>query len=90
RLFDLATRVASGAASAAERDELRRLYAWFLPLLRLDVVPEFVHLIKLAQEVAGMGSSRVRLPRLPLGGEALARARGVIESALAARRGSAG
>lgn len=93
RLFDLATRAAgcaAGAASTAERDELRRLYAWFLPLLRLDVVPEFVHLIKLAQEMAGMGSARVRPPRLPLGGEggeALALARGVIESALAARPG---
>lgn len=88
RLFDLATRVAEGgggAAGAAEREELRRLYAWFLPMLRLDVVPEFVHLIKVAQEMAGMGSARVRPPRLPLEGEALARARGVIESALASR-----
>ena len=39
RLFDLAA-----AGSAAEA---RALYEWFLPLLRLDVVPKFVQLIKL-------------------------------------------
>ena len=42
----------------------RALYEWFLPLLRLDTVPKFVQLIKLVQEVVGMGSSRVRPPRL--------------------------
>jgi dihydrodipicolinate synthase/N-acetylneuraminate lyase len=88
RLFDLAIRSASGAASTAEREELLRLYAWFLPLLRLDTGPAFVHLIKLAQEIVGrgeMGTARVRAPRLALEGEALKTARGVIEGALGAR-----
>jgi len=60
-LFDLAAR--------GHSDELDRLYKWFLPLLRLDVVSDFVHLIKLAQQEAGMGTERVRPPRLTLTGE---------------------
>ncbi len=45
------------------------IYKWFLPLLKLDVVPKFVHLIKLTQQEVGMGSERVRPPRLELVGE---------------------
>ena len=60
RLFDLAL--------AGRRDEARELYAWFLPLLRLDTVPKFVQLIKLVQQEVGMGSERVRPPRLVLTG----------------------
>jgi 4-hydroxy-tetrahydrodipicolinate synthase len=48
--------------------EARRLYEWFLPLLRFDTVPKFVQLIKLAQAELGWGSERVRAPRLPLDG----------------------
>lgn len=44
------------------------LYLWFLPLLRLDVVPKFVQLIKWVQQEVGMGSERVRAPRLMLVG----------------------
>jgi dihydrodipicolinate synthase/N-acetylneuraminate lyase len=44
------------------------LYAWSLPLLRMDTVPKFVQLIKLAQQEAGMGHERVRPPRLVLEG----------------------
>lgn len=57
-LFDL--------AAAGRRAEAEDLYRWFLPLLRLDVVPKFVQLIKLVQQEAGLGSERVRPPRLPL------------------------
>ena len=39
---------------------------WFLPLLRMDTVPRFVQLIKLAQQEAGPGHERVRPPRLAL------------------------
>lgn len=48
--------------------EAVELYRWFLPMLRLDTVPKFVQLIKLAQEMVGMGSARVRAPRLELEG----------------------
>ena len=40
----------------------------FLPLLRMDAVPEFVHLVKLCQQEFGLGSERVRPPRLVLSG----------------------
>ena len=60
RLFESAS---SGAKGGTES-----LYEWFLPLLRLDTVPKFVQLIKLAQQEAGLGSERVRPPRLPLEG----------------------
>src|SRR5487761_26105 len=60
-LFELARRGDCNATS--------QLYRWFLPLLRLDTVPKFVQLIKLAQERVGLGSERVRLPRMSLQGE---------------------
>lgn len=61
------------------------LYRWFLPLLRMDTVPKFVQLIKLAQQAAGKGSARVRPPRLELTGEELAGARKTIRRALETR-----
>ena len=77
RLFDLA---------AAGRDaEARALYEWFLPLLALDVVPKFVQLIKLAQQECGMGSERVRPPRLVLEGAERGEALAVIRERLARR-----
>jgi 1-pyrroline-4-hydroxy-2-carboxylate deaminase len=45
------------------------LYAWFLPLLRLDTHVKFVQYIKLVQQEVGLGSERVRPPRLELAGE---------------------
>jgi dihydrodipicolinate synthase/N-acetylneuraminate lyase len=76
-LFDL--------ARAGEREKAVALYRWFLPLLRLDTVPKFVQLIKLVQEEVGMGSARVRPPRLELEGSELETALRIIRSALAAR-----
>lgn len=61
------------------------LYRWFLPLLRMDTVPTFVQLIKLVQAEAGIGSARVRPPRLELAGEPLAQALKTIRDALARR-----
>jgi len=59
-LFDLAIR--------GERAQADALYRWFLPLLRMDTVPKFVQLIKLVQQEVGMGTERVRAPRLALAG----------------------
>ncbi len=56
------------AARDGQSDEAFRIYKWFLPLLRLDTVPKFVQLIKLAQQEAGMGDERVRAPRLVVEG----------------------
>ena len=63
----------------------RRLYEWFLPLLRLDVVPKFVQLIKLVQAEVGMGSERVRPPRLELAGAEREAALTLIRQRLAQR-----
>jgi 4-hydroxy-tetrahydrodipicolinate synthase len=62
-----------------------KLYGWFLPLLRLDTVPKFVQLIKLAQAAVGMGSARVRPPRLELEGIELREAQAILQTALAQR-----
>ncbi|HLX28428.1 MAG TPA: dihydrodipicolinate synthase family protein [Casimicrobiaceae bacterium] len=72
-------------ASEARRDEAFALYRWFLPLLRMDTVPKFVQLIKLAQERVGMGSARVRAPRLALEGDELREANAILDEALATR-----
>ncbi len=70
---------------ASGGEDIFELYRWFLPLLRLDTVPKFVQLIKLVQHEVGMGSERVRPPRLPLVGEERESALRVIRSALASR-----
>ena len=59
-LFNLASEVGVEAALP--------LYQWFLPLLQMDTVPKFVQLIKLVQQEVGLGSERVRAPRLELTG----------------------
>ena len=58
------------------------LYRWFLPLLRMDTVPKFVQLIKLVQEERGVGSARVRPPRLQIEDSELLEARGLIAEAM--------
>jgi 1-pyrroline-4-hydroxy-2-carboxylate deaminase len=72
-------------AMNGDREQAFELYRWFLPLLRMDVVPKFVQLIKLVQEVVGMGNSRVRPPRLQLVGKELEEAHAVIRQALTNR-----
>jgi len=69
-------------AMRGEMEKVLTLYHWFLPLLRLDTVPKFVQLIKLAQQEVGMGNARVRPPRLELVGSELDQARAVIQTAL--------
>lgn len=58
------------------------LYRWFLPLLRLDTVPKFVQLIKLVQDELGVGSARVRAPKLEIVGEELEATRKLIREAM--------
>jgi len=72
-------------ALAGRHQEARRLYDWFLPLLRLDTVPKFVQLIKLVQQAVGMGSERVRPPRLPLEGTERETALRLIQNTLRGR-----
>ncbi len=77
RLFEL--------ARAGRHAEAFELYAWFLPLLRLDIGTKFVQMIKLAVEYAGWGSSRVRGPRCQLEGDELVAVMRVIEEGFATR-----
>lgn len=65
------------------------LYRWFLPLLRLDTVPKFVQLIKLAQQEFGVGSARVRMPKLEIAGDELDSTRKLIQQAMMNRPKSA-
>ncbi|HLY42841.1 MAG TPA: dihydrodipicolinate synthase family protein [Terracidiphilus sp.] len=81
---DLFNRATDGHMEAA-----LELYRWFLPLLRMDTVPKFVQLIKQVQEEAGIGSSRVRPPRLQLVGDELTAARSALAHAQKHRPGSA-
>ena len=43
----------------------RKIYRWFMPLLHLDAEHDLVQTIKLAEQIMGRGSERVRPPRLP-------------------------
>ncbi len=76
-LFDL--------AQAGEREKAFALYSWFLPMLRMDTVPKFVQLIKQVQEEVGMGSARVRPPRMAVIGAELEETRREVSKALANR-----
>jgi len=71
------------AAVAGNHDEVFRIYQWFLPLLRLDVVVKFVQMIKLTQAAVMMGNPRVRPPRLELTGAELEATQRIIDTALA-------
>lgn len=74
-------------ALAGKKDEARKIYEWFLPLLRLDTTFDFVQLIKLVQAEVGMGTTRVRPPRLELSGERLAQVQKLVRDCLANRPG---
>jgi 4-hydroxy-tetrahydrodipicolinate synthase len=50
-------------------DRALEIYRWFMPLLHLDAEHDLVQSIKLAEQIMGRGSERVRMPRLPLSGE---------------------
>jgi dihydrodipicolinate synthase/N-acetylneuraminate lyase len=69
-------------AIAGNNETAFDLYRWFLPLLRMDTVSKFVQLIKLVQEELGVGSARVRPPRLQIEGRELVEARGLIADAI--------
>ncbi|WP_443750972.1 dihydrodipicolinate synthase family protein [Asticcacaulis solisilvae] len=63
----------------------RDIYRWFLPLLHLDAEHDLVQSIKLAEQIMGRGSERVRMPRLPLSGARRAEVTAMVEQAAATR-----
>lgn len=73
---------------AGEKEKAFELYRWFLPLLRLDDGPQFVQLIKLAQQEAGVGTEIVRPPRMTIEGERRAKVLQTIRGCLAERPSS--
>lgn len=69
------------ALAEGNLEEARRIYRWFMPLLHLDAEHDLVQSIKLAEQVMGRGSERVRPPRLLLAGERRAAVMALIEAA---------
>ena len=65
--------------------EALQLYRWFTPLLHLDTDVKFIHYIKLAETLAGVGTETMRAPRLPLAGEERERVTAIILHALKTR-----
>ena len=72
-------------SKAGKVKEALEIYRWFLPLLELDISPQLVQNIKLAEVAAGMGSEEVRKPRLPLVGEERKRVLSIIEEGMRTR-----
>lgn len=70
---------------AGKWEDAREIYRWYTPLLHLDVGTKFVQNIKLAIQEVGLGKEWVRLPRLPLTGEARERALRIIHQGIEAR-----
>ncbi|WP_370479944.1 dihydrodipicolinate synthase family protein [Tamlana flava] len=65
--------------------EALEIYKWFMPLLELDVSPQLVQNIKLAEVATGIGTENVRAPRLPLQGAERERVLKIIKTAMATR-----
>jgi 4-hydroxy-tetrahydrodipicolinate synthase len=76
-------------AMEGRKEAATELYRWFLPLLRLDTVPKFVQLIKQVQQDLGVGSARVRAPRMEVIGQELEDVRKLVREAMKTRPGSA-
>jgi dihydrodipicolinate synthase/N-acetylneuraminate lyase len=66
-------------------ERARRIYRWFMPLLHLDAEHDLVQSIKLAEQILGRGSERVRPPRLSLAGERRAQVTALVERARSTR-----
>jgi 4-hydroxy-tetrahydrodipicolinate synthase len=69
-------------ASEGKSKEAFELYRWFLPLLRMDTIPKFIQYIKQVEQEAGIGSARVRAPRMEPVGEELEEIRAAVQFAL--------
>jgi 4-hydroxy-tetrahydrodipicolinate synthase len=73
------------AAVAGDLKTALAIYRWFMPLLHLDAEHDLVQSIKLAEQVMGRGSERVRPPRYPLTGARRAQVIEMVEKAAATR-----
>lgn len=66
-------------------DEALKIYRWFLPILELDIHPQLVQNIKLAESLTGLGNENVRLPRKPLKGKERERVLKILNEGLSNR-----
>jgi 4-hydroxy-tetrahydrodipicolinate synthase len=73
------------AFKRGDLETARAIYRWFMPLLHLDAEHDLVQSIKLAEQVMGRGSERVRPPRWTLTGERRAEVIQMVETAAATR-----
>jgi 4-hydroxy-tetrahydrodipicolinate synthase len=73
------------AIEAHDLERARAIYRWFMPLLHLDAEHDLVQSIKLAEQIMGRGSERVRPPRYPLIGARRAEVTAMVEKAAATR-----
>lgn len=69
-------------SKAGRIKEALEIYRWFLPLLELDINPQLVQNIKLAEVATGIGTENVRAPRLPLQGAERERVLKIIETGM--------
>lgn len=67
---------------AGRIEEALAIYRWFMPLLELDISPQLVQNIKLAEVATGLGTENVRAPRLALQGEERGRVLCIIDLAM--------
>ncbi len=67
---------------AGKIEEALKIYRWFLPILELDISPQLVQNIKLAESMTGIGTEHVRLPRKPLEGKERKRVVAILEEGL--------
>jgi 4-hydroxy-tetrahydrodipicolinate synthase len=70
---------------AGRIEEARSIHRWFLPLLELDINPQLVQNIKLAESLTGLGTEYVRLPRQMLMGQERERVMRIIHEGLDSR-----
>lgn len=70
---------------AGRIEEARAIYRWFLPILELDINPQLVQNIKLAEVMTGIGTEHVRAPRHILVGAERERVLGILKHGIATR-----
>ena len=66
-------------------DEALEIYRWFMPILELDIDPQLVQNIKLAEVMTGLGTEHVRAPRKILQGRRREQVIQILEKGLANR-----
>ena len=70
---------------AGRIDEALTIYRWFLPILELDISPQLVQNIKLAEVYTGIGTEHVRKPRKILQGDERKRVEIILQKGMETR-----